>query len=74
VQLRDILSDILHGASGLSGTGEKTNNGGDNYYDIEINVESINDDYDVEQLADKIRNMIYEDAIYRNVNSINSVR
>jgi hypothetical protein len=49
-------------------------NGGDNYFDISINVEKIEDDYDVEQMADKIRRMIYDDAAYRNVNSINHIR
>jgi hypothetical protein len=73
MQLRDILADILQGTSDLSGTGGKVK-GGDNYFDIEINVESINDDYDVEQLADKIRDMIYEDSTYRNVNSISGLR
>ena len=48
--------------------------GGDNYFDIDINVESISDDYDIEQIADKIRNLIYEDATYRNVNAINHIR
>lgn len=47
---------------------------GDNYFDIKINVEKIEDDYDVERMADKIRRMIYEDASYRNVNSINLIR
>lgn len=44
--------------------------GGDNHFDIEINVEKLENDYDVEQLADKIRRMIYEDASYRNVNTV----
>lgn len=47
---------------------------GDNYFEIEINVEKIDNDYDVEQIADKIRRMIYEDATYRNVNTINRLR
>jgi hypothetical protein len=47
---------------------------GDNYFDIEINVEKIEDDYDVEQIADKIRRMICEDATYRNVNAIKHIR
>ena len=47
---------------------------GDNYFEIEINVEKLENDYDVEQLAYKIRSMIYDDAIYRNVNSISTVR
>ena len=73
IQLRDILSDILHGTSSIQNT-QTTEEGGDNYYDINITVESLGDDYDVEQLADKIKDMIYEDATFRNVNSIHSVR
>ena len=72
MQLRDILADILHGTSSLTRTDR--GEGGDNYYDIEINVDSLKDDYDVEQLADKIRSMIYKDSMYRNVNSINGLR
>jgi hypothetical protein len=73
IQLRDILADLLNGASGLSNA-DKKSKGGDNYYDIEISVESLGDDYDVEQLADKIRSMLYDDATYRNVNAINLIR
>ena len=47
---------------------------GDNYFDIDINVEKIDNDYDIEKMADKIRSMIYEDATYRNVNTINHIR
>jgi hypothetical protein len=47
---------------------------GDNYFEIEINVEKLENDYDVEQVADKIRRMIYEDATYRNTNAINHIR
>ena len=71
LQLRDILSDILNG-SGLYGSGQPTN--GDNYFDIEINVEQLGDDYDVEQVADKVRSLIYDDAMYRNVNAVDNSR
>jgi hypothetical protein len=47
---------------------------GDNYFEIEITVEKLENDYDVEQVADKIRRMIYEDASYRNTNAINHIR
>ena len=47
---------------------------GDNYFEIAINVEKLENDYDVEQVANKIRKMIYEDAMYRNVNAINNMR
>jgi hypothetical protein len=53
---------------------EKGGSSGDNYFDIEINVEKIDNDYDVEQIANKIRGLIYEDATYRNVNAVNLIR
>lgn len=65
------LVDVLEGIR----TGENnTSSSGDNYFDIEIKVESLQNDYDVEQVANKIRSMIYEDAMYRNVNAINHIR
>jgi hypothetical protein len=42
------------------------------YFDI--TVEDIGDDYDVEQLASKIRSMLYDDATYRNVNALSFSR
>jgi hypothetical protein len=48
--------------------GKKSN--GDNYYDIHIEVDEIGDDYDVEQLMEKMKDMIVEDASYRNVNAV----
>jgi hypothetical protein len=42
--------------------------------DVDINVESLSSDYDVEQVANKIRSMLYNDAMYRNVNNINLIR
>jgi hypothetical protein len=72
ILLKDILAEILDGASSIEG--KKGQKGGDNYYDVEITVENISDDYDVEQMADKIKSMIYEDSVYRNVNSINNIR
>ena len=42
--------------------------------DVDINVENISIDYDVEQMASKIRSMLRDDAMYRNVNNINLTR
>ena len=72
IVLKDILSDILSGTSGLSKNREQE--GGDNYFDIDINVESLGDDYDVDQVADRIRDIIYEDSMYRNVTAVNTLR
>ena len=68
IQLKDILSNVLKRSS------NKTENSGDNYFEIHIDVERIEDDYDVEQLADKIKGIIQQDAMYRNVNVINRLR
>ena len=68
IQLKDILSNVLKRDN------NKTENSGDNYFEIHIDVERIEDDYDVEQLADKIKGIIQQDAMYRNVNFINQLR
>ena len=68
IQLKDILSSLLHGGKPQSQTS------GDNYYDIHITVEEINDDYDVDQMIERVKERIHEDASYRNVNAINFLR
>lgn len=68
IQLKDILSNVLKRDN------NKAENSGDNYFEIHIDVERIEDDYDVEQLADKIKGIIQQDAMYRNVNVINRLR
>ena len=68
IVLKDILSNVLNGAS-------KTQKaGGDNYFDIDIQVEEIANDYDVDQMAARIKQNIYEDSVYRNVNAVNFLR
>ena len=67
IALKDILSEILGRGSGQSATATK---GGDNYYEIEINVEKLDNDYDVEQLANKVKEIIHDDATYRNVTAV----
>ena len=62
IQLKNILASLI------SGTSKTTENIGDNTYDIDINVERIGSDYDVEQMAEKIRQLINQDARYRNNN------
>jgi hypothetical protein len=64
------LVDVLEGYN----KDKKPEKSGDNYFEIEINVEKLENDYDVEQMAEKIRKMIYNDAAYRNVNTINRLR
>ena len=66
------LIDILGGIS--TGSTKPAQNSGDNTYDIDINVESIGSDYDVDQLADKVKRLINEDARYRNNNTAGFMR
>lgn len=66
------LVDILSGLRDSKTS--TTQNSGDSIYDIDINVESIGSDYDVDQLADKVKSLINEDARYRNNNVINLMR
>ena len=66
------LVDVLSGLGlGNSNSTEKT---GDISYDIDINVESIGSDYDVEQVANKVKSLIKDDAMYRNNNTISITR
>lgn len=67
--LRDILGQLLDNTSG----GTSNTSYGDTYYDIDINAE-IGSDYDVDQLADRIKSQIVQDGQYRNVNSISFMR
>ena len=66
--LKDILSGILKNASDIK------SNSGDNYFDIDIQVDEIANDYDVDQMAERIKQNIYEDSTYRNVNAVNFLR
>ena len=73
IQLKDILSSIMsRNFSNASTT--TTENNGDITYDIDINVETVGSDYDVEQVANKVKSMINEDARYRNNNAISLKR
>ena len=72
IQLKDILSSIM--SRNLSNTFTATENNGDITYDIDINVETMGSDYDVEQVASKVKSMINEDARYRNNNAISLKR
>ena len=66
------LVDVLGGLRG--NTNQSSQITGDSIYDVDINVESIGNDYDVEQLANTIKRMINDDARYRNNNAINLQR
>lgn len=47
---------------------------GDTYINVDINVDQIANDYDVETAAEKVKQIIYQDSMYRNVNRVNLLR
>lgn len=67
IQLKNILADVAKDSKSGS-------SGGDNYFDIKVEVGEIGSDYDVEKMITKIKDEIDQDARYRNVNSINFIR
>lgn len=69
ITLKNILAQILNNTK----NGSQQVSGGNNYFDIDIQAE-IDSDYDVDRLADRIKQQIAEDASYRNVNMISQVR
>lgn len=68
IVLKNILADVFEGRNGIS---EKS---GDNYFEVHIEVDKLENDYDVEQVAEKVKRIVNEDARYRNVNAINLLR
>lgn len=72
LQLRDILGEVLTKTRDLGNSNSENN--GDNYYDIDIQVDRLSNDYDVDQLVRKIKKEITKDANYRNVRTINLKR
>lgn len=70
IALRNILSHLMNGQVGGAGAGTS----GDINLDIDVNVEQISSDYDVDQLIDRVKQNIYQDASYRNIHQINFIR
>ena len=68
IQLKDILSNIMNGKI------TKTDSNGDCYFEIHIDVDKISNDYDVDKMAERIKQQIVNSARYRNVNTINLLR
>lgn len=72
IGLKDILSEILRGSHERAADAEGAR--GNNYYDIKVEVDSIDSDYGVGQAAERVRELIEEDAMYRNVTAVNKTR
>lgn len=67
--LKDVLSSVLN-----NGKSKQDENSGIISYDIDINVDKLENDYDVDQIANRIKTLIMNDARYRNNNIISLKR
>lgn len=70
IALKDILSSIMD-RKGLQNRAQSV---GDMYFNIDINVDELSNDYDVEDLSKKIKQELTDSAMYRNVNLVNFIR
>lgn len=70
IALKDILSSIMN----RKGLQNNTQSVGDMYFNIDINVDELSNDYDVEDLSKKIKQELTDSAMYRNVNLVNFIR
>lgn len=70
IALKDILSSIMD----RKGLQNSTQSVGDMYFNIDINVDELSNDYDVEDLSKKIKQELTDSAMYRNVNLVNFIR
>ena len=68
IALRDVLSKAMGNIDNSSETLTNTS------YEININVDHINNDYDVDKIAARIKKDIVKDAGYRNVTQVRNLR
>ena len=66
------LADILPAA--MSNSTPISNTYGNQNINVSINVDKIDSDYSVDQMVSRVKDKLYEDASYRNVNVLNFFR
>ena len=67
--LRDILSKAMGSANTVTNS-----YGGNATYEININVDKIEKDYDVDRVAERVKKIIVKDSGYRNVTQVRNFR
>ncbi len=67
--LKDVLSKAMTSTSSI-----ENSYGGDMNFEVNINVDHLNNDYDVDKVADRVRKIIVKDAGYRNVTQVRNFR
>ena len=66
------LKDVLNKAIGSTGAVENTY--GNATYEININVDHLNNDYDVDKVVERVKKKIVQDSSYRNVTQVRKFR
>ena len=69
IALKDILGKVMKGSLATT-----TENQGDILYEININVDRIEKDYDVDRVVSKVKQEIVKSAGYRNVTQVRNFR
>ena len=70
-----MLKDVLNQAiKGIPDNSETSYAAGDTSYEININVDHLNSDYDVDKVAERVKKIIVKDSSYRNVTQVRKFR
>jgi len=72
IALKDVLSSVMNGVNSMTDVSDIQ--GAPVTYDININVDHLNNDYDVDRVADRVKKIIVQDASYRNVTAVRKFR
>lgn len=72
IALKDVLSSVMNGVNSMTDVSDVQ--GAPVTYDININVDHLNNDYDVDRVADRVKKIIVQDASYRNVTAVRKFR
>ena len=68
IALKDVLSNVL------KSTGSINSSTPYNTYEININVDHLNNDYDVDKVAERVKRIIVKESSYRNVTRATRMR
>ena len=71
IALKDVLSNAMNGVSSIQTSNVES---GPVTYDIDINVDHLNNDYDVDKVAKRVEKIITQDSSYRNVTLVRKFR
>ena len=67
--LKDVLSRVMNSTNSIDNSYD-----GDTNIEVNINVDHLNNDYDVDKVANRVKQIIVKDAGYRNVTQVRNLR